>query len=159
MTEVEPVLCVEQAVGGDFLEIAALDRVAWKDSKFGEFIPDGEHAWRIWCEYSLTYVARIEGKLVGAIMAFTCDSGGYYLHKAIVEKAFRGRGIGSKLIESMLEDIDRRKESIFLTVDPENHGAIRLYENFGFTERTYEKGFYRDHEDRFILRRPAVAID
>ena len=41
----------------DFLEIAALDRVVWT-GEHDRFIPDGEHVWRVWCEYARVVVAE-----------------------------------------------------------------------------------------------------
>ena len=40
-----------------FAAVAALDRRAWKGYPNSRFISDGEHAWRLWCEYALTFVA------------------------------------------------------------------------------------------------------
>ena len=37
---------ITRAKAGEFLEIAALDREAWKQNRNSEFIPDGEHVWR-----------------------------------------------------------------------------------------------------------------
>lgn len=59
----------------EFTAIAQLDREAWKESFKGEFIPDGEHAWRLWVEYALTFVAVEEEKIIGASLAFACDNG------------------------------------------------------------------------------------
>ena len=48
-TPIEPARC------GDFLNIAALDRIAWLHT--GEkYIADGEHVWRVWCEYATVLV-------------------------------------------------------------------------------------------------------
>lgn len=150
----------EQAVPRDFLAIAALDRVAWKSNANSRFIPDGEHAWRIWAEHGLTFVARdgdAEHRLVGAVLAFPCVSGGYCLHKVMVEQAMRGRGIGSGLFRTLFTVLDRMGEDVFLTVDPANEAAIRLYEGWGFSERCFVAGYYRDEEDRLVLTRRASA--
>ncbi len=138
---------------GDFLEIAALDRLAWRQNRNSEFIPDGEHVWRIWCEHALTFVARRDGEIVGAVLAFACTDGGYCLHKAMVSEACRGHGVGSRLFESLLSKIDGMGVDVFLTVDPVNEGAIKLYEKWGFTDHKFVKGYYRDNEDRLVLTR------
>ncbi len=47
---------------------------------------------------------------------------------------FRGQGVGRKLIESALSEIQKNKliHKIKLTVNPEQTAAVRLYEQYGF---------------------------
>jgi len=144
---------IDAAKPNDFLAVAALDRVAWLKNRNPEFIPDGEHVWRIWCEHALTFVARDGDNIVAAILAFPCVAGMYCVHKVMVAESCRGQGLGSKLFEALLTEIDRRGVDAFLTVDPVNQNAIKLYEKWGFTEKTFVPGFYRANEDRFVLMR------
>jgi [ribosomal protein S18]-alanine N-acetyltransferase len=144
---------IERAQPKDFLAVAALDRMAWKQNQHSEFIPDGEHVWRVWCQYALVYVAKKEEKVAAAVLAFPCSDGSYCLHKVMVDESCRGEGIGSKLFEVLLAEIDRLKVDVFLTVDPINENAIKLYTKWGFTERTLVPGFYREYENRFVLIR------
>lgn len=150
-------LNIRRANAGDFLAVAALDRCAWQRNRHPEFIPDGEHVWRIWCDHALTWVACHGGDVVGAILAFPCSGRGacYCLHKIMVDDACRGQGIGSRLMEALLVELDRGGFDAFLTVDPANPQALRLYERWGFTERRFEPGFYREGEDRLVLTRRA----
>lgn len=142
----------------DFEAIAALDSVAWNESKNGEFIPDGQHAWREWSEHALVILAWDDDKLVGTFLAFRClDPHLFCLHKIFVDKAYRGQGIGNKLLEVSLAQIDEMNASIYLAVDPINAPALKLYEQWGFLDRKFVKGYYREIEDRFILTRRAVA--
>ena len=67
----------------------------------------------------------------------------------------RGKGIGTKLIDAILSEVDDAGGDCFLTVNPSNDAALRLYESWGFTERTFVAGFYREQEDRFVLTRRA----
>jgi len=148
---------IDRASPRDFLAIAALDRVAWRDNRSPEFIPDGEHVWRIWCEHALTFVGKDDaGRVAAAILAFPCVDGIYCVHKVMVDETYRGKGFGSKLFAALLEELDRRGVSAFLTVDPVNESAIKLYQKWGFTTGTFVAGFYRDHEDRLVLVRKAV---
>lgn len=141
----------------DFLAIASLDRVAWRDSVHGEFIPDGEHVWRIWCEHAFTYVAVDEsGGVRGAAVAFPCRGTAHCLHKVIVDASSRGRGIGSGLFRAMLTELDRAQRSCFLTVDPANAAAIALYRKYGFGADKRVDGFYRPEENRLVLIREPV---
>src|SRR5664280_2006471 len=95
-----------RAQGKDFLGIADLDRHAWSDSRYGERIPDGEHVWRVWVAGAYVYVARDGAEVVGAIVAFPTRQETLFLHKVMVDKRRRGRGIGTRLFDILLEDID-----------------------------------------------------
>jgi ribosomal protein S18 acetylase RimI-like enzyme len=145
---------IGRAIPSDFADIAALDRVAWRTSHHGTYIPDGEHAWRIWCEHALTYVARDGGRVVGAILAFPCLDGRFCLHKVMVARDRRGRGIGSDLFRALLAELDGREAATFLTVSPANAAALALYEKWGFTGRKLVHGYYRPQEDRYVMTRP-----
>ena len=65
----------------EFAEIAKLDRIAWLDSFKGEFIPDGEHVWRVWVEYALTFVAVDNEKIIGVSLAFPCTDDSYAIFR------------------------------------------------------------------------------
>ena len=48
---------------------------------------------------------------------------------------------------------------VLLTVDPNNKPAVHLYEQLGFTVREHIRGFYRPHEDRYLMvcSKPEIA--
>ncbi|MFH1006319.1 MAG: N-acetyltransferase [Candidatus Latescibacterota bacterium] len=137
----------------DFLQIAVLDGIAWLDNRNAACIPDGEHVWRIWTEHALVYCGETAGKIMGAICAFPCVSGDCCLHKVFVAKAYRHMGVGSQLSKMLLMELDRQQLVCFLTVDPANEHAIRLYEKWGFADKEFVKGYYRSNEDRYVLTR------
>lgn len=149
MAEIE----ISKAVPADFEALAALDREAWGDNRHSRFVPDGEHTWRIWCEYAVTHTARQEGLLLGAVVAFPVRDGRYCLHKILVAKPARSRGVGSRLFEAAMADLDRMGVACFLTVDPVNERAIGLYEKYGFVKGELVRGFYRNYEDRWVMQR------
>ncbi|MBU1712097.1 MAG: GNAT family N-acetyltransferase [Proteobacteria bacterium] len=143
----------EKATVSEFLAIAELDREAWKLNRNSEFIPDGEHVWRLWVEHALVFLAKEANVVIGAILAFPCISKKWCVHKVFVRQDKRDLGIGTKLFDELLKEIDKIGVDCFLTVDPTNDSAIRLYEKWGFTEREFVKGYYRPNEDRFVLTR------
>lgn len=149
-------LTVDRARPTDLIPIAELDRRAWRRNRHSEFIPDGEHAWRHWIDHAIVHCARLDGAVVGAVIAFPCMSGIYCLHKVFVDEPHRGRGIGSELFRAILADADRLGIDLFLTVDPENESAHRLYRSQGFEERELARGYYRPEEDRYVMVREAV---
>lgn len=153
---------VERAEIEDYLAIAALDRVAWRQHRDGDFIPDGDHVWRQWCEHAYVYVARMDGgvensnsAIVGAVLAFRCLSETFCLHKAIVGFEHRGKGIGSLLFKALLAELDRGGHSCFLTVDPVNEAAKKLYLKWGFESSEIQYDYYGPGKNRLVMTRPA----
>ncbi len=149
---------IKQATAKDFLEIAALDRLAWPEEP-DTFIPDGEHAWRLWCEYATILIAESadenkQSRVAGALLMFPTNSEETILHKIMVHPDFRGQGIGSALMKQALQSATK---VVLLTVNPDNTPAVRLYESFGFQIRTRIDGYYRPHEHRLLMEyRPTL---
>ncbi|MDA0281940.1 MAG: GNAT family N-acetyltransferase [Planctomycetota bacterium] len=139
----------------EFLDVAALDRIAWPEMN-DTFIPDGEHIWRVWCDHATLLVAKIidreplseSNQIAGALVMFASQTGDMFLHKIMVHPVCRGRGVGTALMNAVLE---KAHAPVLLTVDPLNEAAVSLYEQFGFRIRERIDGFYRPHEDRLIM--------
>jgi len=144
---------IRAATIDDFLQISELDRVSWKDNRNGEFIPDGEHVWRIWCEHAIVGVADLHGSIGGVVLAFPCRDGTYCLHKIFVDRQRRGVGLGIALMDHILRIADDNKLILFLTVDPGNAKALALYRSSGFAGERLRAGYYRSSEDRLVLTR------
>ena len=67
--------------------------------------------------------------------------------------AFRGRGIGGRLLDALIACARQAGlERILLEVRPSNAPALALYRSRGFVTLGRRKGFYRDPpEDAFML--------
>jgi [ribosomal protein S18]-alanine N-acetyltransferase len=149
---------IEPARTSDFLAIAALDRIAWLHT--GEpYIADGEHVWRVWCEYATVMIARHNlpvadetGDIAAALLEFPTNDGRLFLHKIMVHPEQRGQGIGTKLMEQALASATI---PVLLTVNPTNEAAIKLYRRYGFDIERQVQGYYRAHEHRLVMMRPA----
>jgi phosphinothricin acetyltransferase len=140
-----------------FLEIAALDRMAWKDSVDGEFVPDGEHAWRVWTEYAFVgCVSNEYGDLLAGLVGFqTNQKGLHFLHKLFVLKSHRGLGLGSKLMDEYARFLDDELLSSIMTTSPQNNAMVKLSDDAGFTTVEEVRGYYRDSENRLLrVREP-----
>lgn len=143
------------AQADEFLDVAALDRIAWPAMN-DTFIPDGEHIWRVWCDYANLLVAVVKDReplseshlIAGALVMFPTKQHEQVLHKIMVHPICRGKGIGKALMKEALEGA---QVPVLLTVDPENRPAVQLYEGFGFRERQRIDGYYRPHEHRLIM--------
>jgi phosphinothricin acetyltransferase len=146
---------IATAQADEFLDVAALDRIAWPDMN-DTFIPDGEHIWRVWCDHATLLVAKVIGReplsesheVAGALVMFPSQNGELFLHKIMVHPVCRGRGVGTSLMKAALEGA---RVPVLLTVDPQNEAAVTLYEQFGFRSRERIDGYYRPHEDRLIM--------
>lgn len=140
----------------EFLDVAALDRIAWPDLN-DTYIPDGEHIWRVWCDHATLLVARVidrdpfseTNRIAGALVMFPSQSGELFLHKIMVHPVCRGKGVGTALMKAALASAE---VPVLLTVDPDNSPAVSLYEQFGFRTRERINGYYRPHEDRLIMQ-------
>ncbi|ACF12926.1 GCN5-related N-acetyltransferase [Chloroherpeton thalassium ATCC 35110] len=137
----------------DMLQVAALDRDVWHVNNHSDFIPDGEHAWRIWIEIAFVCVAEENDHILGCSLVFPGFDDSLCLHKLFVHNLHQGKGIGRKLIEETVHFSDKLGKPIWLTVDPQNQKSIALYEKFDFKITSHVEGFYRADEHRFIMRR------
>jgi len=146
----------------EFLSVAALDRLAWPVQP-DTYIPDGEHIWRVWCDQATLLVARLPdgqslpetSRIAGALVMFPTQDGELFLHKMMVHPDCRGQGVGSALMRVALAGA---AAPVLLTVDPGNTAAVQLYERQGFRVRERINGYYRPHEDRYIMVfTPAVS--
>ena len=151
-----PHVTIEPARTTDYLQIAALDRIAWPVVP-DVFIPDGEHIWRVWSDTATLLVARIvDGSpplsdsidIAGALVQFPTKRGELFLHKVMVHPDCRGAGVGTQLMQAALS---QASQPVLLTVDPNNKPAVHLYEQLGFRVREHIRGFYRPHEDRYLM--------
>ena len=76
-----------------------------------------------------------------------------YLIGVSVAKAWRGQGVGTKLIQTSLEALkEENVAEVELTVDPENKGAIKVYvEKLGFMIKETRVSEYGADEDRVVM--------
>jgi [ribosomal protein S18]-alanine N-acetyltransferase len=147
---------LRKAVVEDMKTIAAMDRVAWKDNRKPDYIPDGEHAWRQWIVTAHVIVAEIQGRIAGCAMAFPCLDSSLCLHKIFVDEEARGCGLGKELLADMLAIARAEGRDIWLTVDPVNTLAVNLYKSVGFEIDVHDESYYGPDEPRYVMivRRP-----
>ena len=96
---------------------------------------------------------------MGAVLAFpTIEDDLYALHKIFVDPDHRGSGVGKALLQKMVVELEGKKKQSFLTVRPDNKAALALYKSLGYSEKELVKGYYREHEDRLILKLSLIHI-
>lgn len=79
-----------------------------------------------------------------------------------VDPLVQKQGVGSKLLENMIEIATKKAETIFLEVRPSNKIAIALYEKRGFNEIGIRKNYYPavngQKEDAVMLALDLVSL-
>lgn len=105
------------------------------------------------------YVAEIKGDIVGyAIVLMGKNSKRLpkkrkiaHMMNLAVHPRYRNRGIGGRLVDSILIDIKRAgTKEIYLEVRASNTDAIAFYSKLGFKKEGYIKRFYGD-EDALMM--------
>lgn len=107
---------MQELIVGNAVDLyAPLEVAVYKEELFSETI----------------YVAALDSQVVGFV-AFRKNELGYIY----VLNEFQGRGIGGKLLDTIIPYLER---PAFLDVFPTNIKAKRLYRSRGFVEETKEK--------------------
>lgn len=100
------------------------------------------------------FVADIKGEIAGyAVFWAVMDQG--ELGNVAVDESHRGRGIGTKLIQAVLDRAgERGVREIFLEVRKSNTKAQELYKTFGFSEVGRRKNYYLEPlEDALVMKK------
>jgi len=98
------------------------------------------------------FVALYENKTAGYIGADNI-SGEVYITNFAVSERFRRKGIGEKLLKTLIKKSEEEKAAfITLEVRPSNAPAAALYKKLGFEIAGERKGFYAEPaEDAYIM--------
>ncbi len=75
-----------------------------------------------------------------------------HVNNVAVLPDLRGQGLGSALIQHILDTFPEHKEA-WLEVRASNQVAIHLYEKFNFEPAVLRKSYYRDGENAVMMRR------
>ena len=92
----------------------------------------------------LEMLARWGEEIVGMVMLELQGKGQCELLKFGVKEAYRGRGIGTALMEAALQAArDAGQKKAVLTSNHQLREALRLYERFGFKYVTYSDKWFQ----------------
>ena len=96
-------------------------------------------------------VASVNNKVIGFAGLWTIYDEGHITNIAVHPK-FRGCGIGSKLVESLINNSEKWFiNSLTLEVRSSNIIAQNLYKKFGFKEEGLRKHYYPDNKEDAII--------
>ena len=105
--------------------------------------------------YSIIYFYYIEGELVGYLDYWvTFDTATIF--RIGVDSRYQSKGIASKLMEKMIEDIEKLEDEVFcitLEVRVSNIKAQKLYSKFDFIKFTTKPNYYENGEDALVMGR------
>ena len=94
-------------------------------------------------------VAKENGQIVGfAGIWYSVDDA--HITNIVVRKANRNKGIGSLLLEKLIE-LAKTKTSLTLEVNTKNEIAQKLYLKYGFKNLGIRKKYYDGIEDAYIM--------
>jgi GNAT superfamily N-acetyltransferase len=136
-----------------FLQVAELDRRAWGSAPGSEFVADGEHAWRLWAEYSYVAVALSADAVAGVLLEFDTSLGEHFAHKMFVDENLRTTGVGHLLMTHYCAYLDQKQlRSVFSTL-PSNAAMLHLSSKFGFVTGSLVPDYYGPGKDRVLRHR------
>lgn len=87
-----------------------------------------------------------QGTPVGFLMyCIDRDDGQWWLYRLMTDARYQGKGYARSAMAQVLAimDADPDRRRVYLGVEPENHGAVSLYESLGF--RFDGQVFGREH--------------
>jgi ribosomal-protein-alanine N-acetyltransferase len=103
--------------------------------------------------------AFVEGRLAGYLVCSRYDTVWHVMNVA-VDPDLRGEGIGTALLERLIEEVGDPAARYTLEVRTSNAGAIRLYERFGFRAAGLRRRYYQDNgEDALIMWRTPATLE
>jgi [ribosomal protein S18]-alanine N-acetyltransferase len=103
--------------------------------------------------------ASAHGRLAAYMVCSRYDTV-WHLMNVAVDPDVRGNGIGTALLERLLEEVDDPDARYTLEVRTSNTGAIRLYERFGFRAAGLRRRYYQDNgEDALIMWRTPATLE
>ena len=142
---------IQPAVLEDVPRVAAVEQLAFSDPW-----PATAFAGLLGREHVYFVVAREDAgtPVAGYVVAIFAGGEGEIANLAVAPE-FRGRGIGTALVDEVLGEASRSgAEQMYLEVRDSNAEARRLYASRGFEEIGRRRGYYRrPAEDALVLRR------
>jgi len=129
--------------------LVSLDKEA-----FGE---GGMNAWHLvpLIRHGRVYVLKKDLEIIGSIQyLLDWDSPQKaYMVGVSISKEFQGLGLGTELLQGTLQTLFKENiKEVELTVDPDNGGAVKIYERkLGFKVTDSRKNEYGEGEDRLVM--------
>ncbi|MFJ8066076.1 GNAT family N-acetyltransferase [Psychrobacillus sp. NPDC096426] len=104
--------------------------------------------------YETGWIVRgieVDDKTIGFTMyGLDEDTKNYWICRLMIDHTSQGKGYGREAIQLILDDMKQLEgcETIYLSTEPDNEVAIKLYESFGFQKT----GNINEGEAEFVLK-------
>lgn len=133
----------------DILQLAELEKLCFSDPwSVSAFEYELKNPLSLW-------LVAAEGGTVAGYIGSQTVMGETDMMNVAVAPAFRRKGIGERLILSLIDQLkDQQSHCLTLEVRISNDTAIALYQKLGFIQVGCRPGYYRNpREDALILRK------
>lgn len=142
----------------DFIQLYAIEEVCFQPPfRFGRRYMRSLVA----SPNSITWIAEDEGAMAGFSIiewGHTNSEVAAYIQTIEVLPIARARGIGAELLRRVEDSVrSAGAQSIWLHVDSQNSGAVRLYERHGYTCEGRKENYYAHGRAALIYRKPVPA--
>jgi ribosomal-protein-alanine N-acetyltransferase len=104
------------------------------------------------------YELKVDGVLVGFVILQICGSFKGYIQTICIKKNYRGRGLGTRILQFCEERILKISPNIFICVSSFNTNALRLYQSYGFKLVGELENFVKEGYSELLLRKTVGAI-
>jgi ribosomal-protein-alanine N-acetyltransferase len=98
-------------------------------------------------------LAEAKEEIAGFVIMQTCGTFSGYIQTICVSEKYRGKGIGTKLLEFCEKRILSYSPNIFICVSSFNTAAAKLYYSFGFTLVGQLDNFVKEGFSELLLRK------
>ena len=96
---------------------------------------------------NVTLVAKDGSKIIGFVTSAFVDFVFYkygYIEEVFVDKGYRGKGVGSKLMKGVIKELKKMKTGVaFVTTEKKNRKAVKFYKGLGFTHDKKGEWFFK----------------
>ena len=156
-TSPDPDLHIDFMTVADLKEVMAIEKASfrspWPQSYFVQEIESNPISIATVLRFQQTGNARA-GQVIGFCVAWVIDRL-FHINNLAVDPAFRQRGYGKILMESMMELAKQNRcDRVYLEVRVSNEPAIQLYRSLGFRPMERLARYYDDTlEDAFVYGR------
>jgi len=90
------------------------------------------------------WIAEIEGEVVGMMSVSIKRGDSVKISPILIDEAYRGRGIGRKLIERLVQFVEENNlRKIYCTVAIQNTGTLAFFDRLGFIREGYLEQQYK----------------
>lgn len=104
------------------------------------------------------YVLEVDAEIAGFVILQICGSFKGYIQTLCIDERFRGKGLGTKMLQFCEERILKISPNIFICVSSFNTGAIKLYRDFGFKLVGELENFVKQGYTELLLRKTTGPI-